>query len=58
MAESLAHFITDDLSLNLDDGYIHPIYQKKNWQYPLPRHLAKFPIRKGRPGFWDVRGIT
>lgn len=33
---------------------LHPLLTKPHWENPLPKHLALFPMRNGREGYWEV----
>jgi hypothetical protein len=39
---------------DLDDVPIHPMYARKRWNMPLGKHLAPYPIRRGKEGYWEV----
>ncbi|ESZ94714.1 hypothetical protein SBOR_4908 [Sclerotinia borealis F-4128] len=42
-----------DWGKNLDNVPIHPIWDRKNWQYELPRHFAPYPFGYGNE-YWEA----
>ncbi|KAF7862001.1 hypothetical protein EAF04_007881 [Stromatinia cepivora] len=38
---------------NLDNVPIHPMWDRKNWQYDLPRHIARYPFGDGNE-YWEA----
>ena len=33
---------------------IHKIWNKNHWIIPRQKHLARWPLKTGRPGYWEV----
>ncbi|CAD6442137.1 8010588e-ef91-4fb5-adf5-f8a3efb3b9b0 [Sclerotinia trifoliorum] len=33
---------------------IHPVMQRKKWNYPLPKQAAEFPLGKDLDGYWNA----
>ncbi|KAJ8063215.1 hypothetical protein OCU04_008452 [Sclerotinia nivalis] len=38
---------------NLDNVPIHPMWDRENWQYDLPRHIARYPFGDGNE-YWEA----
>ncbi|EDN93733.1 predicted protein [Sclerotinia sclerotiorum 1980 UF-70] len=38
---------------NLDNVPIHPMWARENWQYDLPRHIARYPFGDGNE-YWEA----
>lgn len=55
--EALAPLITDGVNMIPDDIPIHPMFNRQRWGYNLPRHLARYPLGNGRPGYWEVSNV-
>ncbi|KAF7864032.1 hypothetical protein EAF04_006997 [Stromatinia cepivora] len=36
------------------DIAIHPVMQRKKWNYPLPKQAAEFPLGKDLDGYWNA----
>lgn len=39
---------------NLDNVPIHPMWARENWQYDLPRHIARYPFGDGNE-YWEAK---
>ncbi|KAF7943777.1 uncharacterized protein EAE97_005847 [Botrytis byssoidea] len=51
----LYHIYEDETAINPNtDITIHPVMQRKKWDYPLPNHLADFPLGGDLDGYWNA----
>ncbi|EDN96129.1 predicted protein [Sclerotinia sclerotiorum 1980 UF-70] len=45
----------DETVLNVSaDIAIHPVMQRKKWNFPLPKQAAEFPLGKQLDGYWNA----
>ncbi|KAJ8066105.1 hypothetical protein OCU04_005196 [Sclerotinia nivalis] len=45
----------DETMVNpIADIAIHPVMQKKKWNYPLPKQAAEFSLGKDLDGYWNA----
>lgn len=55
----LYHIYEDETAIDPDtDITIHPVMQRKKWNYPLPKHLADFPLGGDLDGYWNAVSET
>ncbi|KAF7960633.1 hypothetical protein EAE96_000308 [Botrytis aclada] len=51
----LYHIYEDETAIDPDaDITIHPVMQRKKWNYPVPKHLAEFPLGGDLDGYWNA----
>ncbi|EMR80476.1 hypothetical protein BcDW1_10856 [Botrytis cinerea BcDW1] len=44
----------DETAINPNaDITIHPVMQRNKWNYPMPKHLAEFPLGGDLDGYWN-----
>ena len=44
----------DETAINPNaDITIHPVMQRNKWNYPMPKHLAEFPLGGDFDGYWN-----
>lgn len=53
----LYHTYEDETAVPSADVTIHPIMRRKKWNFPLPEHLADFPLGGDLDGDWNAVSI-
>jgi hypothetical protein len=56
--EALAPLFEGGEWQGLEGVPIHPMYTRDKWNMAAGKHTAPYPIRRVKPGYWEVCSIV